>query len=250
MPGLAIGVGHRHVLVAADAHRLGRDILAIDDERHAILTGQDIRAVVAAAPEATAPTRPTRPTCPTCHNERLVPQIPIDAIDAGSARRSHVGAGDLTHLRAGRVANPQRDIGLRFRQVEANRRAVGRVLTEERLVSDEPAIVGLVELHGAPHVEQERVGLHRLGLLLQRRRIIEDPDAAAMRGDNHVVVTRVEHDLVDRHRRQIRLDAQPLAAAIGADEQAELRSRIEHARVLRILRHRRDGMALRQALAD
>ncbi len=177
-------------------------------------------------------------------------QIPVDAVDAGAARLAQIVAGDLAHLRARAVADAQRDIGLRLRQVVADRRAIGRVLPEERLVGDEAAIVGRVELHAAAHVEQERIGLHRLRLLLQRRDVVEDPDAAAVRGDDHVVVARVNDDLVNRHRRQVRLDAQPAAAAIGADEQPELRSRIQHARVLRILGHRRHGVALRNAFAD
>ena len=220
VPGLAIDLGHRHVLVAADAHRLGGDVLTIDHQGHAILARQHVRAVVAAAPEAT-------PTAARLlarqRRQRLVPQVPIDAVDAGAARRADVIAGELADLRAGRVANAQRDARLRLRQVEADGRAVGGVLAEERLVGNEPAIVGLVELHGATQVEQVGVGLHRLGLLLQRRGIVKDPDAATVRGDNHVVVARVEHDLVDRHRRQVRLDAQPLATAIRAHEQAELR---------------------------
>ncbi len=71
-----------------------------------------------------------------------------------------------------------------------------------------------------------------------------------MRRDDHVVVSRVEDDLVDRHRRHVRLDARPRTAAVRADEQAELRSGIQHVRILRVLGHRHDGVALGNALTD
>ena len=56
MPRLALGVGHRHVLVAADAHRLGGDVLAVDHQRDAIVAGHHVRPVVAAAAEAATAT--------------------------------------------------------------------------------------------------------------------------------------------------------------------------------------------------
>jgi hypothetical protein len=39
--------------------------------------------------------------------------------------------------------------------------------------------------------------------LLDGRGVIEDPDGAAVRGENQVVVARVDQNLVDRHRRQV-----------------------------------------------
>ena len=79
-----------------------------------------------------------------------------------------------------------------------------------------------------------------VGVLLDRLEVIEDPDRAAVRREDHRVVARVQRDLVDAHGRQVRLDAHPALGAIDRDEQPGLGADVEHVRVLQVLGHRLD----------
>ena len=60
VPRLAIRVGHLDGGVADHPHRLGRDVLTVDDQRDAIFARHDKRPIVRAAaePTAAAPTAP------------------------------------------------------------------------------------------------------------------------------------------------------------------------------------------------
>src|SRR5262245_61580706 len=104
VPGLAIRVGQLHCRVAGDAYRFGRDIAALDDQRDAIFTRQNEWSVVAAATAKTAATTTAagwRRRQIWRVDERLIPQIPIHAVDARVTRVAQVVARDLTDLITG-----------------------------------------------------------------------------------------------------------------------------------------------------
>src|SRR2546426_2023356 len=83
------------------------------------------------------------------------------------------------------------------------------------------------EAHGRPRGEELRLApwLDVGGELPDGRKIVEDPEAAAVRGQNEV---RVLHDhVVDRHDRQAAAEPTPLRAVVKRDVHAGLRARVE-----------------------
>ena len=102
-----------------------------------------------------------------------------------------------------------------------------------------------------PDVEQVHVlRLQLLRPLLQRRDVVRYPDAPAVRGDNQVVVTRVNEDVVGAHRRIVAHEFLPLPAAVERDEQPELGPGIQQVPVLRILANHLDVPVRRQIAGD
>ena len=71
-----------------------------------------------------------------------------------------------------------------------------------------------------------------------------------MRGDNQVVVTRVDEDVVGAHRRIVAHEFLPLPAAVERDEQPELGPGIQQVPVLRILANHLDVPVRRQIAGD
>src|SRR5215468_990020 len=81
-----------------------------------------------------------------------------------------------------------------------------------------------------------RVGGERLLVqLLQRSDVVNDPNAAPVRGRDQVVVARVDQQVVHTHGRQTGHELFPLGAAIDRNEDAELGSDKEQVLVLRVL---------------
>ena len=62
----------------------------------------------------------------------------------------------------------------------------------------------------------------------QRRDVVDDPDAAAVRGDDQVVVARMNRQVANRDVRQIAaLVLRPLRAAVERNPQPEFRAEEE-----------------------
>jgi anaerobic selenocysteine-containing dehydrogenase len=122
-------------------------------------------------------------------------------------------------LASGRIGDLQRNGRRGLLQVPRQAHGLRRVLPVERLIAPE-LIVAIARRALIPgerrRREQIRVGRCRLRRreLLNRLEMIEDPDRAAVRRQNHRVVARMQSDLVDAHRRQVGLDALPLPAAV------------------------------------
>ncbi len=83
-----------------------------------------------------------------------------------------------------------------------------------------------------------RVGRRHLGRPAdQRGQIVEDPEAAAMRADDQVVVARVDHQIVVERGRQVGAEPRPVAAGVGRDEQRLLGPQKEQVRVAAVFAH-------------
>ena len=99
-------------------------------------------------------------------------------------------------------------------------------------------------------VEHVRVAFLRLvSQLLQRRDVVEDVDAAAVRSDDEIVVTRVDEDVIDTDRRQAVHEPLPLLAAVQRDVERVLGAEVEEVAVLRILPDHVD-VAFREVARD
>jgi hypothetical protein len=254
VPRFAVGIGPLNCGVANHSHRLRGDVLAADDQRDAVFARHDEGGIVSAAAAETAATATasTRPAT-GLGRQRLIAEIPVHAIDAGIGRIAQIITGERANDTAGGIANSNGDVRRRHGtlQVIADRYSEGRVLAAERFVGDEAAVVRWIELHGrATEIEEERIGAHRFGGLLYWCGVVQNPDAAPVRRQDHVVLARMEDDLVDRNGWQSRADPIPAAAAIRRDEQAELGASVEHRGILRIFGQRHHHLSLGQTLAD
>jgi hypothetical protein len=68
--------------------------------------------------------------------------------------------------------------------------------------------------------------------LAQRRSVVENPEAAAVRGDDQVVA--VDHQVAHRDRRQIQLQGLPVVAIVEGNRDTELGCRVEQSLARRI----------------
>ncbi len=115
-------------------------------------------------------------------------------------------------------------------------RAAHRVLPDEGGVALRPAARPLHPLlhrparqegHLAPqHLRRERA---------QRREVVHDPDAAAVRGDDQVVLARMDQQIPHRDAGEVAaLELRPALARVGRDPQPELGPAEEQARLHRV----------------
>ena len=105
-----------------------------------------------------------------------------------------------------------------------NHGVVGRIRSHERRVAVRPPAARLQPLHRGPG-RKERGGAreHRGRERAQRRDVVDDPNAAAVRGDHEIVVARMDREIAHRHRGQVpTLVARPLLAAVERHPQPEL----------------------------
>src|SRR6185369_13020875 len=75
-----------------------------------------------------------------------------------------------------------------------------------------------------PHRKQVRIAAHDLRRhSLNDARVVEDPDAAAVRRENQIVLTRMNEDVVYRDVRQVfQVQWKPFLTAVVRREQSEL----------------------------
>ena len=121
-----------------------------------------------------------------------------------------------------------------------NDRFVRRILADEVLVSPEliVAIVLRLPLERGRNGEQLRVGSLRGGVLLNRLEVVEHPERAAVRRDEHRVVARMKRDLVDANVGEIRLEPLPARAAIDRQKHSGLGAEVEHVAIALIFGER------------
>ena len=107
-----------------------------------------------------------------------------------------------------------------------------RILADEVRVSPELVVAIVLRLplqrRSASRTASRRRRRLRRRVFLNRLEVIENPERAAVRRDEHRVVARMERDLVDAHGREVRLEPLPALAAIERQEDARLRADVEH----------------------
>ena len=186
------------------------------------------------------------------------------AIDAGgSKRRSQatrlIPGGRLVEDE-GRLELPRRVADLQRRrgrglalEVEVDQGPVGRVLALEEEVAAavaaaldaEPARARLAGFEQGGVLSQDRVGC-----LAQAGDVVQDPDAAAVRRRDQVVVAGVDEQVVDRDRGQVEPERRPALAAVAAEEDAELGAQEEQVLGLEVLADDVDRLAVGDAGRD
>ena len=72
--------------------------------------------------------------------------------------------------------------------------------------------------------------------------MIENPQRAPVRGEEHRVVARVEHDLVDANAGQIAPHTGPRLCPIGRNEEARFRAEIQHVLIFQVFSDRFDDL--------
>src|SRR5581483_3835625 len=110
-----------------------------------------------------------------------------------------------------------------FTLVIINGGAVGRVIANERGVTGRPAALAFDSLlHGTgrneSHILLQQVGSQRT----PGRNIVHDPDAAAVCGQNEVVVARVNGEIAHSDSgKMVALELGPVFAAVDGNPKAE-----------------------------
>ena len=94
---------------------------------------------------------------------------------------------------------------------------------EARVALDPPAVRGHPLLHG-PARKERRLARHDFrGQVPQRRQIVDDPDAPAVRREDEVVVARMHLQVTHRHAREVAsLELAPRLPRVGGDPEPEL----------------------------
>src|SRR3954452_518095 len=140
-------------------------------------------------------------------------QIPLDAIEPGVP-----GAHKCANLAAGDVTDGDAHVGSRSAfQPVADRRSLCGVLSAEELRALEEDGLLYVRDPGDrwPDIEQDSIGRCRwVRQLLQRGDVVHDVDAAAVRAENEVVITRMHEHIIDSYCGQAVHEPLPFASAI------------------------------------
>ena len=165
------------------------------------------------------------------HPRRRHPHRPGHPVHAAPLRRRHAVdqlAGRVEDLELERADEVARAL------IPGDHRPRGRVLADELGVALHPAAGALHPLlHGPPGQERDRPREHPRGERAERREVVEDPDAAAVRAENEILRLRMHEDVVVPRRRQIRGEPRPVRAAVVGDEQRSLGAREQHVRCTR-----------------
>ncbi len=149
---------------------------------------------------------------------------------------NHAGvAGPSTRARpAVRAGHDESHLLRRPAQRVGERRAFGGVLRRVEGLRHVRDVFPVEHQRRARHVEQVRgLGRHRRRPLRDRRRVVENPDAAAVRAEHEILRARMHEDVVVARRRQIRGEARPVGAAVVRHEQRAFGAREEHVRIAR-----------------
>ena len=134
----------------------------------------------------------------------------------------------------------------------AERRIVGGVegLAEKTVLAIADPRAGDEE-QGFAGREEHRLGVELLVVeAAQRLKVIEDVEAAAEGREDEVVLALLDREIAHLDRRQAALQLDPLLAAVGGEEEAELGAGEEEVPVARILDEGVDRAALRQVAGD
>jgi len=113
-----------------------------------------------------------------------------------------------------------------FALIISDHRGVRRIIADENGIAISPAPAGGNSLHGG-------LALHELGFLRQsvgrqlsqRRDVVDDPNAAAVRCDHQITIARMNRQVAYRDVRQVTAFVlRPLLAAVDRNPQSELGS--------------------------
>src|ERR1051325_10129212 len=100
--------------------------------------------------------------------------------------------------------------------------------------SDERFAIVMHELKCGPHFKQLAGGRERvLGCLLDGSNVVDHHQAAAVRGDDEIIVTRMNDQVEDLDRRKS-IPSSPASAAIRGDIESLLGSDVENIHIPRI----------------
>ncbi len=216
-----LGGGRSGIL---DNGEILREGLAVDDELDLIVAGRGDGTGERAIP----------------HEESgeagsvFVAKVPDEAVEAGFGGQGSVAGaevfvldtlvtfgfgGDFADKLA--VGGEEAELQLAFRfafEVVVNDRAVGGIGAFVRAGPAEAVVA--VDTNGALDGEEEDVGgaLEAGGVEgADQRKIIEDVEAAALGGEDHVVLLLLEGDVGDGDGREIELEGKPVVAVIVGD---------------------------------
>src|SRR5579859_6599921 len=127
--------------------------------------------------------------------------------------------------------------GTHFDVVIQNR-AVRRILRGKHLLPRTPPPLPQIPERRGPRAEKRQLGTrHTRVELLDRRKVIKNPDRPPVRRQHQVVLLRLDLDVIHRHGRKIILQRRPIAAAIPGHPESKLRSRKEQICVSGMLAH-------------
>ncbi len=132
---------------------------------------------------------------------RLQPHRPFHAADPAAAVRR-----ECVHQLPLRIENLQLHFSknVTLALVVRNHGRIGRIRSGVHRASFHPAAVSRQPLLRGLGLEEHRLLRHHFGSqLAQRRNVVHDPDAAAMRGDDQVRLARVHHNVPHRHHREL-----------------------------------------------
>ena len=201
---------------------------------------------------------------------RGVVQRPHEAVQAGCGRQGdgrrqplgrgarggrvgrgwHVGAAVAAHHGAVRIAHGEDHRSLRRAlELVVDDRAKGRVCRHGLVLGHGRAGEGFrAQAHRCGGDEQARGRTRACGELAQGTDVVEDPEAAAVGGDDEIVV--LHHEIAHRGARQARLQRLPVRAVVGAGVDAALGGRIEQAALHGVFAHGVDEMRGVDAVHD
>ena len=155
----------------------------------------------------------TEPTLSVGPRRCVITEIPSHAVNP----RLH-GTVDFSNLRAGFVRHGDFDRVVAFQfglQEVIHNHAVGRIGRQEIARADVSFIVRQVPGDTGPHIEQMQIGgQHVVGHFFERGDVVHDPQRAAVRGENQIVIAGMDLEIVHRHCRQSIFHAFPVSTAI------------------------------------
>ncbi len=165
---------------------------------------------------------------------RACAEIPHHAIDARLFRAVH-----LAHDFSGAVGDGDAHliffVGLAL-QVVVDDCAVRRIRPEKHLLPGIGAAIRDAPFGRRTQVEEMQVFRgDRIGPLLERCDVVEDPDRSSVGAEDQVVFAGVDGDVVDRNGRQIQFQLRPVRALIVRHEERALGAREQELRIAVVL---------------
>ena len=166
-------------------------------------------------------------------------------------RRMRIAARIPPHELRSRIEDLERyRSGRRGLQVVIDRRAARRIVGVRLVGLRRRPVVGLRrQQHRSRRPEENRVGRRGVGgRVPQHADVVQDPEAAAVRRDDQIVV--LDRQVAHRRRRQVQLQRLPVVAVVERHEDGELGAREQQSAARRILFDRLHVDARRQTARD
>src|SRR6185369_4106077 len=195
-------------------HDLSRVLFAADRQLQIVSAGLERQSEVKAAETTTTTTTTAATTAATATaaaattkatgrtRRRIAAKVPLNSIQP-----HFIGAGQATDRFARVIVDRQLYVAVggrcRFQVVTDRRAGSGIRAAEQFRTTPEAGQAGIVlPDRSRSHFKQVHIRVeHLLRDLLERTDIVEDVDATAVRTHDQIVVTRMDEDVVDAHRR-------------------------------------------------